>query len=128
MSEKLKIPFTFVFDVTNGTTGRFRCPTGYVFEDLYFANMANSDLRISLSRNVDQASYVEFPVSDLAQGALPTSLDFTANFLWWSSNEPIRFHGIGQAEFRSMQVENNGFGTFSLVIWGTYTKDPRCYV
>ena len=127
-AEILKIPFGFVMDVAGGASSFFRCPTGFVFEDLEIKNLASSSILVSVSRSADQRTVPAFNPADLSTGALPVIYDFVTPMFWWTNGEPIKWQGIGLAEFRSVQFDNTaGFGNHQLVICGTYTKDPRCY-
>lgn len=125
---KVKIPFGFNITASGGGSAFFRAPAGYVFEDLSMANFTSSDLRVSLSRDREAETYQPYSTTDLVKGNLPASWDFQTPILFWTASQAISYDGIGQAEFRSVQIDNSGgFSDITLVIWGTYTKDPRCY-
>jgi hypothetical protein len=126
--DRVKIPFGFNLTASGGGSAFFRAPTGYVFEDFNMANFQSSYLKVSLSRDREAETYRPFSPTDLSKGNLPASWDFETPILYWTSSQAISYEGIGQAEFRSLQMDHSGgFSNATLVIWGTYIKDPRCY-
>ena len=125
---KVKIPFGFNLTAAAGGTNFFRAPAGYVIEDLSMANFTSSYLKVSLSRDREAETYLPYSATDLTKGNLPAAWDFETPILFWTSSQAISYEGIGQAEFRSLQMDHTGgFSNATLVIWGTYIKDPRCY-
>ncbi len=120
-------PFGCVLTVNTGSTGVFRAPVGYVFKDLYLANLADSGMKVSVSVNRDQDTFVDYNSDDLTSGLAGISFDFATPAFYWTAAGTVRWLDVGTAELRSVQVNNGGWSNFSIMVWGVAVQDPRCY-
>ena len=89
--------------------------------------MSDSGLKLSISKDRNTESFIDYSDDDRLTGETGISFNFAATSFYWSSTPVLRWLDVGSSELRSIQYENSGWSTNSLVIWGVCEPDPRCF-
>lgn len=123
-AKRIRVPYWAIVNIPNSSTVVVRAPTGYVFSDMSFSNLASSDVGVSFSKDREQRDFVTYSADDLANGQLPTSLDCFTNFVFLDNAQTPTFNNIESSQIQSIQLKNNsGFNALNVHVWGVYVKD-----
>ena len=121
---RVRVPYWVVVNVPAASTVRVRVPTGYVFSDMAFTNLASSNIGISFSKDREQRSYVSYAAADLEDGGLPTSFDAFTNFVFVDNAQAPNWREIESSRIQSIQLHNaSGFSAENIHLYGVYVKD-----